>query len=112
MSLEKKRVDKSREKLVQAFQFALGTYTDQEGNRHYPKGDEWRDREIGDLFKHLEHEIEEIKRNINSDDLNYLLHNSADAVGLSCMLLAKIMNKADVSVDSIAKGSQKKMDNG
>jgi len=98
MSLKEERPDKSRKKLAQAFQFALGTYTDQEGNRHYPEGDEWRDRSIGELYSHLKHEVEEIKRNINRKEKGYLLHNSADAVGLSLMLLAKVMEESDVMI--------------
>ena len=86
----RKRVDESREMLVRAFYFALGSYTEQEAK----KLDSWRDLDIGSLYAHLKHEIEEIGRSIKMSDLQFLLHNACDALSLSAILLAKVMEKA------------------
>jgi len=82
--MKKSRIDESREMLVRAFYFALGSYTEQESK----KLDEWRDRSIGELYAHLKHELEEIRR---SKDFTKQLHNCMDAVMLSVILLAKVM---------------------
>lgn len=89
------RVDKSREELVKAFFFALGSYMEQEAT----KEDSWKDMNIGQLYDHLRHEVEvEIKRNLKppKDQLSYLLHNCVDAVNLSVILLAKVMGLANL----------------
>lgn len=88
--MEKKRMDESRAILEKAFYFALGSYMEQEAK----KEDIWRDQSIGQLYAHLNHELEEIRSNLKSSDLTYLLHNCVDAVGLSTILLAKVMEMA------------------
>lgn len=81
------RVDESRLQLEKAFYFALGAYTEQEAK----KIDEWRDQSWGQLYNHIKHELQEIKR---SDSQTKLIHNLCDLVGLSTILLAHVMEKA------------------
>ena len=89
--MEKTRVDDSRERLVRAFYFALGAYTEQEAT----KLDEWREASLGQLYAHLLHEVkEEIRGNIKRSELTYLVHNAVDAVALSTILLARVMEMA------------------
>jgi len=91
--MDKIRIDESREKLVDAFYFALGSYTEQEAK----KEDQWRDQSIGQLYAHLAHEIEEIRTNLKRNDrLQFLLHNCTDAVSLSLIFLSKVMDIAGV----------------
>lgn len=87
--MKKRRIDESRTMLVKAFYFALGSYMEQEAK----KGDQWRDQSIGELYSHLKHEVEEIRRNLKSGDYTYLVHNCTDLVGLSTILLAKVLEK-------------------
>jgi hypothetical protein len=82
------REDESRQKLMAAFKFALGAYMEQEAK----KEDEWRDQTIGQLYNHLKHEIEEIKRSITRSSYKLILHNTSDAVMLSTILLAKLID--------------------
>jgi len=86
--MKRERLDESREILMRAFVFALGSYVEQEAK----KGDNWREREIGELYNHLAHEVEEIRRNLRRSEVTYLVHNAADAVMLSCMLLVKALD--------------------
>jgi len=88
--MKEARQDLSRAKLVRAFYFALGSYVEQEAK----KGDSWRDQSVGQLYAHLAHEIEEIRRNLRppKNHLSFLLHNCLDAVMLSTMLLCKVMD--------------------
>jgi len=84
------RIDESRQILVEAFYLALGSYVEQEAT----KEDRWRDESIGELYGHLKHELDEIKVNLTQpgkDHQTYLLHNCIDAVMLSTIFLAKIM---------------------
>ena len=80
------RIDKSRVKLEKVFYFALGAYMEQEAK----KDDNWRDRSYGELYNHLKHEITEIQR---SKDLTKQIHNITDAVMLSTILLAHVLEK-------------------
>jgi hypothetical protein len=89
MSFETDREDESRNLLIAAFWFALGTYVEQEAK----KNDQWRDQNVGQLYAHLAHEVDEIKTNIQRGQGRYLIHNAADAVGLSLMLLAKALEQ-------------------
>lgn len=92
--MKKTRVDESRKKLVEAFYFALGGYTEQEAK----KEDQWRDQSIGQLYAHLKHEVEEIRANLKRNDrLTFLLHNCVDAVCLSTILLSKVMDMAELT---------------
>ena len=84
MAFKHTRITESRNKLKEAFLVAMGSYIEQEAT----KDDLWRDQSIGQLYAHLSHEIEEIRRNIGRDELDYLAHNAIDAVLLSTMLLA------------------------
>lgn len=86
------RIDESRARLVRAFYFALGGYTEQEAK----KLDEWRDQSLGQLYDHLRHELDEIRSNLKRSELSYLVHNCVDAVGLSTILLATAMEMADL----------------
>lgn len=91
--MDKTRTDESRQKLVEAFYFALGSYTEQEAT----KEDTWRDQSIGQLYAHLFHELGEIRTNLKRNDkLQFLLHNCVDAVSLSTILLSKVMDIADI----------------
>lgn len=90
MPLEPTRVDISRAMLERAFYFALGSYMEQESK----KDDQWRDQTIGQLYDHLLHELEEIRRNLRDSQLTFLVHNSVDAVSLATILLAKAMLQA------------------
>lgn len=64
------------------------------------KGDEWTEQSLGQLYAHLKHEVEvEIRRNIKNNDLTYLLHNAVDAVSLSVILLARVMDMAELNIE-------------
>lgn len=65
--------------LYGAVMVAYGGYTEQEGK----KGDQFRDQSYMDLYKHLSHEIVEIKRSVGT---TVRLHNAMDACGLFAML--------------------------
>lgn len=84
-----KRVDSSRAELIKAAYFALGSYTEQESK----KEDVWKDQTIGQLYAHIKHELEEIKR---SKEMKIHLHNACDLASLSLIYLAKIMKMADL----------------
>lgn len=91
--MHKDRTDESRTKLVNAFYFALGSYMEQEAK----KDDTWRDQNIGQLYAHLHHELEEIRTNLKRNDrLTFLLHNCVDAVSLATILLAHVMDIAEL----------------
>lgn len=90
--MKKERIDESREKLVKAFYFALGSYMEQEAK----KSDSWNELSVGQLYAHLKHELEEIKNNLSRQELTYLLHNCVDAVSLSIILLVKVMEKTEL----------------
>ena len=68
---------------------ALGAYTEQESK----KDDQWRDQTLGQLYNHLAHEVlAELKANMTrKDNLTWAIHNAMDAVGLSCIFLAKLL---------------------
>jgi len=92
--IPKDRRDESRELMVKAFYFALGMYAEQESK----KDDQWRDQSLNDIFAHTSHEMGEIRNNIKKGmSMTYLVHNCADLVGLSCTLLAHVMEKADMN---------------
>jgi hypothetical protein len=62
---------------------AIGLYIAKE-----PKhSDEWRDKSVWEVFMHLSHEIDEIKRSGTSDRQ---LHNALDACAQSAILAARI----------------------
>ena len=86
---EDARMKESRAILVKAFYTALGSYIEQEAK----KLDDWRDKTFGEIYAHLKHEIEEIRR---SKSLTQQLHNCIDAVMLSTILLAKLMEDTDL----------------
>lgn len=69
--------------------FAVGAYTEQEAK----KEDIWRDQTFGQLYAHIKHELGEIKR---SNDLKKQLHNCVDLASLSLILLANVMERADL----------------
>lgn len=88
MAFNTVRLDGSRAMLLAAAGFTLGVVTEQEAK----KGDEWRDIELGQLFDHLRHEVnDEIRGNITRNELTYLIHNAADAAALSLMILARAL---------------------
>lgn len=89
MSFNIERKDESRELLSKAFFFALGSYLEQE----VKKEDQWRDQSIGNLFSHLKHEIEEVKRDMQSGNFTHLMHDCVDAAMLSTILLARVMEE-------------------
>jgi len=93
--MKKERIDLSREKLVNAFYLALGSYIEQEAK----KEDQWVDQTIGQLYAHLKHELEEIKTSMAMNNMTFLLHNAIDAVMLSVILLTKVMDMARLNND-------------
>ena len=83
---------------------ALGVYTEEEGSYddQHGKADMWRDESIyaptvnTDIYRHLKHEVlSELKTNMNGQNIDFLLHNSADALGLAAILVAAIKNRRD-----------------
>jgi hypothetical protein len=72
---------------VKAFYFALGAYSEQESK----KLDQWKEQSIGQLFDHMKHEMEEIKRSMTQNNLQTLVHNSGDILGLASIFMAKVM---------------------
>ena len=78
------RMAESRIILKRAFNIALGSYIEQEAK----KEDRWREQSFGELYAHLRHEIEEIRR---SKSRTGQLHNAIDACILSGMLIAKLL---------------------
>jgi hypothetical protein len=96
MTIIKTRVDESRERLFNAFMFAMGSYTEQEAK----KLDQWRDQDYFKIYAHLKHEITEVKR---SKDLTKQIHNACDMVGLSCILLAHLLDKNGINKDIFEK---------
>jgi hypothetical protein len=87
MGWEMDRLIESRVKLQNAWMMAFGSYVEQEAK----KLDQWRDQSIGQLYSHLQHELEEIKRNLKRRDKAFLLHNCMDAVMLATIMLAKVL---------------------
>ena len=81
---EDKRMTDSRKKVLQAMMISFGSYIEQEAK----KKDTWRDMNFGQLYAHLRHEIEEIKR---SKTKTQQLHNCIDACCLSAILVAKLL---------------------
>ena len=88
-------MDESSQKLIKSFYFALGCYSEQESK----KFDGWRDENLINLFLHLKHELDEIRNNLNKGEVQFLVHNCADAVGLSCMLLARALELQNKEVN-------------
>ena len=70
--------------------FAFGAYTEQEAK----KDDQWRDKEYYDHWIHLSHEVAELKR---SKTVTIQMHNLTDAVMLSLILYAYLINKQEES---------------
>ena len=83
---EDKRLNESRDMLLKAMLISLGSYIEQEAK----KKDDWREKSFGEIYAHLRHEIEEIKR---SKTKTQQLHNCMDACSLSAMLVAKLMEE-------------------
>jgi len=81
---EDKRLNKSREALLNAMLVSLGSYIEQEAK----KKDDWQNRTFGEIYAHLKHEIVEIGR---SKTKTQQLHNAMDACSLSAMLVAKLL---------------------
>ena len=80
------RMVKSRQLLQKAWNVAFGSYIEQEAT----KGDSWRDHTIWQQVQHLRHELDEIER---SKSATAQLHNAIDAVSLSTMLLATLLER-------------------
>ena len=77
------RIIESKNMVERCMFEALGLYTAKEPKHN----DEWRDKSIWQNMKHLEHELEEIKR---SKDSNRQLHNALDACAQAAILAARI----------------------
>ncbi len=77
------RLEESRIKVQRMMDRAMGMYIEQEGK----KGDTWRDQSYGQLFSHMRHEVEEIKRSSNR---TFQLHNCLDNAILSILLACKV----------------------
>lgn len=96
MAFAETRLTESGRLLKDAFLFALATYTEQEST----KADYWRDVDLGALYAHLHHEVDlELKGNIKRQELDFLLHNAADAASLAIMLLARVMERCQITTD-------------
>jgi hypothetical protein len=80
------RMIESRLKLYKAMMLSLGSYVEQEAK----KKDDWRERSFGEVYAHLLHEIQEIKR---SKTKTQQLHNCMDACTLAAILVAKLMEE-------------------
>lgn len=93
--MKNERVDESRVILEKAFYFALGSYGEQEAK----KVDVWRDQTYGQLYAHLKHELQEVKR---SNDRRKQIHNLVDMTMLSTILLAHVMLES-----GLLKGEEK-----
>jgi hypothetical protein len=78
------RMTESRKRLRDAYNVAFGSYVEQEAK----KIDQWRDQTIWQITRHLRHEVGEIERS-KSRTVQY--HNAMDALMLSNILLAKLM---------------------
>ena len=76
----------SRIMLFSAFSVAMGSYIEQEAK----KKDQWRDEAWGRLYGHMKHEFGEMSKSKSS---TVQLHNAIDLVGLSTMLLCKILER-------------------
>lgn len=83
------RLTESRLMIEKAMSEAMGLYIAKE-----PKHtDEWRDKDVWSNMKHLEHEIDEIKRSKTSDRQ---LHNALDACAQSAILAVSIKLKQQI----------------
>lgn len=65
---------------------SLGSYIEQEAT----KKDSWRDSPYGELYAHLKHEIDELKR---SKGKTVQLHNAIDCCTLSALIICKILGE-------------------
>lgn len=73
----------SRIRIRRMLDAAYGLYIGQE-----PKhSDSWRKLSSGELYAHLKHEIEEIKRSVTRERR---FHNALDACALAAILAARI----------------------
>jgi ribosomal protein S27AE len=81
------RMSESREMVLKAMMMALGAYVEQESK----KQDEWRDKTIGEIYSHIKHEVEEIRRSLEIGEKTILLHNALDLCSLGAILAAKVM---------------------
>ncbi len=68
----------------EAMLVAYGGYVEQEGK----KSDQWRDETLETLYRHLDHEIDEVRR---SKSKTVRLHNAMDACSLFAMLAVRYM---------------------
>jgi len=84
--IEDNQMTNSRHRLLNAMMISLGSYIEQEAK----KKDDWRNKSFGEIYAHLRHEIEEIKR---SKTKTQQLHNAMDACSLSAMLVAKLLEE-------------------
>jgi hypothetical protein len=91
------RMCESREMLLKAMMMSLGSYTEQEAK----KRDTWRDQTIGQLYAHLKHELEEVRRSLECGEKTILIHNLMDMCSLSAILLAKLMFEKPKSLNTI-----------
>jgi hypothetical protein len=80
------RMTESRKMLWDAFMVSYGSYTEQEAK----KTDSWRDQTVYDLIRHMDHEMQEIKR---STGTTMTLHNAMDMCSLAGLLIARLMQE-------------------
>ena len=92
MPIDSDRMTESLKRLVAAFWYAFGVYQQQECT----KDDKWRDQSQWELLQHARKEIEEISKSTNA---RMRLHNCADLVGQSLIVLAEQMNQMDMFED-------------
>lgn len=77
------RIDDSRNRMRQMLDASWGVYIKQEPKQR----DSWRDVTYGQLWSHLLHEVEEIKKSTTKEKR---LHNALDLCGLAALLAAKV----------------------
>lgn len=100
-------VDNDQLAYQSALYYTLGAYSEQEANlckgcrkRQPNKADQWRDESFHQLYKHTEHEIQEVKKGLTAKKTAaYLIHNCTDLVGLSLILLAKRLEAEGVDFE-------------
>lgn len=82
--------DDSGRPIVNSLYYSLGSYMEQEDT----KRDQWTDETFDELYRHTNHEIDEIRKNLNNNQLDYFLHNATDFALLSLMLLETISQQS------------------
>lgn len=81
------RMAESRRRIWDTMAMSFGSYVEQEAK----KADGWREKSMGEIFAHMKHELEEIRRSMQRGERTTPLHNAMDMCSLSAILVAKAM---------------------